>query len=214
MNIGLVLAGGIGSRFRSVVPKQYQLLAGKEVISYAIDALKFCNQIDKVIVIASEEQMSRLHDFYGVEVVKGGETRNQSLYKGLTYIDKNYDCRKLIILEAARPMVTSQIVSSYLDKLESCDAVITGKKITDSLGCFNKHYVNREDYYLIQAPEAFRFKLLFENFNPNSAITATNQQLPTSSSLHINFDFEDNFKITYHSDLIFCEDIIKRKSND
>lgn len=213
MNIGIILAGGIGSRFGSSIPKQYQLLLGKEVISYSIYALKKCNLIDKIIVIASSEQPSRLREDYCVEVVEGGETRNRSLYNGLVYINKNYDCDKVIVLEAARPMVTSDIVTAYLNKLDSYDAVITGKKITDSLGCFKAHYVNRDDYYLIQAPEAFRFKLLFDNFDQNSEITATNQQLPNSAGLYINFDFEDNYKITYHSDLRFCEDILKRRNN-
>lgn len=213
MNIGVILAGGVGSRFGSSVPKQYQLLLGKEVIAYSVDALKKCNLISKVIVIASSEQLPRLRKNYGVEVVEGGKTRNQSLYNGLQYINKNYDCDNVIILEAARPMVTSNIVAAYLYKLDSYDAVITGKKITDSLGCFKTHYVNRDDYYLIQAPEAFRFKLLFESFDQNSEITATNQQLPESSALYINFDFEDNYKITYHGDLRFCEDILKRRNN-
>ena len=35
---GIILAGGIGSRFGSSVPKQYMKLNGREIISYSIDA--------------------------------------------------------------------------------------------------------------------------------------------------------------------------------
>lgn len=212
MNIGVVLAGGIGSRFGSKIPKQYQKLCGKEVISFSIDALKNCLSVNEVIVVASEEQKEKLKGEYGVKVVNGGSTRNQSLYNALSFIAENFDCEKIIILEAARPMVTSQIVDFYLNKLNDYDAVITGQRITDSLGCFKKHVVNRNEYYLLQAPEAFRFKILYENFDMNSDITATNQQLPESAKLYVNFDFEDNYKITYHNDLKYCEDLLKGKN--
>ena len=214
MNIGVVLAGGIGSRFGSKTPKQYQTLCGKEVISYAISALKNCEIIDKVIVVASKDLFEKLKNQYDVIVVEGGSTRNQSLYSALSYIADNFDCDKIIILEAARPMITPYIVKFYLEKLNEYDAVITGQHITDSLGSFKQHVVNRSDYYLLQAPEAFDFKLLYKHFDLNSDITATNQQLPSDTKLFVNFNFEDNYKITYHNDLQYCEDLMKGRQNN
>ena len=38
--IGIVLAGGIGSRFKGNKPKQYYLINGKEMIWYSIEAFK------------------------------------------------------------------------------------------------------------------------------------------------------------------------------
>lgn len=35
MNIAVVLAGGVGSRYGGNLPKQYCMLNGKEVIAYA-----------------------------------------------------------------------------------------------------------------------------------------------------------------------------------
>ncbi|MBQ8794564.1 MAG: NTP transferase domain-containing protein, partial [Clostridia bacterium] len=40
MNIGIILAGGIGSRFGADKPKQYCKILGKEMILYSIDAFK------------------------------------------------------------------------------------------------------------------------------------------------------------------------------
>ncbi len=213
MNIGIVLAGGIGSRFGTKIPKQYQLICGKEVISYSIDALKGCEQIEKVIVVAAKEQIENLKTKYDVIFVEGGNSRNQSLYNGLNFIKENYPCSKVVILEAARPMITTQIVKDYIDKLDDNDAVITGQRITDSLGSLKFHVVNRDDYYLLQAPEAFNFTKLYDNFDKDSKITATCQQLPEDAKLYVNFDFEENYKITYHNDLAYCEDIIRRRNN-
>lgn len=208
MNIGIVLAGGIGSRFGSDVPKQYQLINGKEVMSYSIEALKNSKLIDKIIITSQNKYIKQLHDKYYVDVIEGGDTRNKSLYNALKYINDNFDCTKVIILEAARPMITTEIINDYLMRLDAADAVITGQKIVASLGCYFKHIVNRDDYYLIEAPEAFNFKLLYNNFDPNSKITATNQQLPEGAKLDINFDFTNNLKITYFQDLKYCEKIM------
>ena len=207
MNIGIVLAGGVGRRFGSDLPKQYQTINGHEVLFYAINALKKSISIDKIVVVAQDEYADGIKKSYlDIEVVEGGNTRNVSLYNALDFIKNNYCCDKVIILEAARPMITSQIVDDYIQRLDRADAVITGQKIVASLGSYTMHVVDRENYYLIEAPEAFRFDLLCNNFDKDSkTITATNQHLPPDSKLDINFDFANNVKITYPSDLKYCE---------
>lgn len=211
MNIGIVLAGGVGSRFGSSIPKQYQKINGKEVMFYSINALKNSKMVDAIIVTSQKQYIAPLQQQYGVTVIEGGDSRNKSLFNALTYIAQNHDCEKIIILEAARPMITSDIVDDYLRRLDHADAVITGQKIVASLGCYHMHTVNREDYYLIEAPEAFRFQKIYESFDPNSSITATNQQLPTDAVVDINFGFQNNLKITYFPDLMYCEKMMESK---
>lgn len=208
MNAGIVLAGGTGERFGGKTSKQYCLLDGKEVISFAIDALKKSKSIDKVIVVAKEQFLDRLQSTYGITAIQGGSSRNASLKNALDYIKQNFNCDRIIILEAARPMITSEIVDGYIQKLDEYDSVITGQRIVDSLGCLHTHTANRADYYLIQAPEAFKFDMLYENFKSDSPLTATNQQMPENSTLYINFDFVNNNKITYFADLAYCETLM------
>lgn len=211
MNIGVVLAGGSGERFGSKTPKQYLKIDGHEVIYYSIAALKKSRLIDKVLVVASDDQAERLSKTYDVEIVPNGSSRNLSLKSALTYIAYRYpECVKIIILEAARPMITARIVDEYLSLLDEYDSVITGQRIVDSLGCYKLDFVNRDDFYLIQAPESFVFPKLNESFDENSKITATNQQMPKDSKLFINFEFKNNFKITYPQDLHYCESFLRK----
>lgn len=211
MNVGIVLAGGSGNRFGSKISKQYHHINGKELIWYSINALQQSKAIDKIIVVAQEEYISRLQNQYNVIGVKGGDSRNASLKNALDFINSSLKCEKIIILEAARPMITSAIVDEYLTKLDVYDSVITGQRIVDSLGCFASHTANRADYYLIQAPEAFNFKMLYDNFRSDSPLTATNQQMPTDSKLYINFDFVNNHKVTYFPDLAYCETLLNNE---
>ncbi len=210
MNVGVILSGGTGTRFGTNIPKQYLKINGREVLSYAVDALK-TSDVDEIIVVCHDDYAERIRRDYGVKTVQNGETRNASLKNALRYIENRFECEKIIVLEAARPMVNSKIVNLYLEKLNSFDAAITGQRIVDSLGCFYAHSVNRKDYYLIQAPEAFRFGLLNANFDENSPLTATNQQMPEGSTLFINFDFTNNYKITYPQDLGYCEAMMKNE---
>lgn len=55
-SIGIVLAGGIGSRFKGNKPKQYYLINDKEMIWYSIEAFKNAKNIDDFIVVVDEEE--------------------------------------------------------------------------------------------------------------------------------------------------------------
>lgn len=210
MNISLILSGGTGSRMGGDLPKQYQSLAGKEIIAYTIDALKTSPLINEIVVVAASGFIEKIADRYDVITVRGGDSRNESLRNGLEYIAMNFPmCEKVFINEAARPFITSKVVDEYLTLLNLYDAVITTQPITDSLGKEGEAVTDRSQYYLIQAPEAFRFKLLYEYFSAESPVTATAQQLPPQSKVYRNFDFRNNIKITYPEDLILAEQLMR-----
>jgi len=210
-NIGVILAGGFGSRFGSSTPKQYLSINNKEIISYSIEAFGNSKLTDKLIVVVDEDEKykNRIEDTYKVECIRGGKSRNASLYNALKYIESNYECENVLFHEAARPFITASIIDEYFNLLTENDAVITSKKITDSLGKIGQHVTDRSEYYLIQAPEAFKFDLILNNFSPDSDITATVQQLPENIKMKKYFDFPLNYKVTYPEDLIIAEQIMK-----
>ena len=114
---GIILAGGIGSRFGADKPKQYCTIFGKEMIWYTIDAFRKAEKIDDFIVVVDENEMKsgRLAETYNVKLVQGGSTRNKSFKNALEYIKKNYpdvevniehaeslsECKKMLMLAKA-----------------------------------------------------------------------------------------------------------------
>ncbi len=211
-NIGVILAGGLGARFHSDIPKQYMKLNGNEVIAYSINAFKNSTTIDDFIVVVDQNEFieKNIETKFNVKCILGGETRNHSLHNAILYIKENYpNCDNVLFHEAARPFIRPSIVDTYIQELEQHDAVITAVKITDSIGHQDKWIVDRQEYYLIQAPEAFKFDLLAKHFSPDSNITATVQQLPQNIKLKKYFDFKNNIKITYPEDLFLAEQLIK-----
>jgi 2-C-methyl-D-erythritol 4-phosphate cytidylyltransferase len=211
MNVAIILSGGSSNRFGGDLPKQYHKICGKQVLAYSVEMLKSAKSVDRIIITAAGDYIDELKRVYNTDVITGGKTRNESLRKTLDYISENIKtCKKLFINEAARPFVTSELVNKYFDLLDGYDSVITAQCITDSLGQNGIHITDRSEYYLVQAPEAFKFDLLERHFNANSDITATNQQMPRGSSLYKNYEFHNNLKITYSYDLLIAEHLMRK----
>ncbi|MBQ9744182.1 MAG: 2-C-methyl-D-erythritol 4-phosphate cytidylyltransferase [Clostridia bacterium] len=212
--IGIILAGGIGSRFKGSKPKQYYLINGKEMIWYSIDAFQKAKKIDDFIVVVDEEEYKagRIRDQYGVKTVVGGKTRNHSFKNALDYINEHYpDCEKIIENNAACPLTTSDIIDKYMDILDEYDFVQTTFKITDALGSYKSRTVDREDYFLIQAPDAYRFKVLYESFDADHPNGHPVVQLPEDTKGFNFFDYGPNFKVTYPEDIKIIEMLINRR---
>lgn len=205
MNIGVVLAGGIGVRMNSNVPKQYMIINKKEVIYYPISTLKKNKNIDKVIVVADKIYHKHLSSNYDVEVCECGSTRNETVRNVIDYIIENkYDCVNIVFVDSARPLLNDDMINSGLEFLKKYPGVITCQKITDSLA-LSSELVNRDNYCLIQTPEMFSFDKLID-YDKNSEYTAIYQQI--TGSIYKNFISYVNIKLTYKSDLIILEKLL------
>ena len=211
-NVGIVLAGGIGSRFGAAIPKQYCLIRGKEMIWYTIDAFRRSKLTDAIIIVVDKKQMEdgRIAADYGLTTILGGATRNESFQNALDYIHSTYpNCEKIIENNAACPMITPEIIDDFLTKLDDYDYVNTAYKITDALGSYKDRVANREDFYLIQAPDAYRFKLLYEHFDKESPLCHPAHQLPLSATECRYFGYDDNYKVTYPHDIFIVEQLME-----
>lgn len=218
MNIVAILANGVGSRFKSNIPKQFHKVNGKMVIEYVIETICQSDKTDKIIIATNIEAnsvyLSDICSKNNIDMIEGGSTRNQTLKNVIDYIADKYNCSKLIVCDAVRPMITSELMDKYFDFLDDSDAVVTAQKITDSLGCYDFLKVDRERYYLMQSPEGFAFPLLHKYFDENSPLTEVTQQLPKESKIHLYFDFNNNFKLTYPADLKYLEALVTARDND
>ncbi len=216
-NIGIILAGGIGSRFGADKPKQYCTVFGKEMIWYSIDAFRKAETIDDFIVIVDKTEMEkgRIASEYGVKTVEGGSSRNGSFKNALDYIAENYpDCERIIENNAACPMITPELIDEFINLLDDYDFVNTAYKITDALGSYKDRIADREEFYLIQAPDAYRFPLLYKYFDENSNLCHPAHQLPLDTKEYRYFGYTDNYKVTYPEDIKIVEMLMERRKKE
>ena len=91
MNIGVIFAGGTGSRMHSKdKPKQFLEIFNKPIIIYTLEYFEENDDIDAVVIACIEEWIPYLQDLlrkFHIEKVKkivpGGSTGQMSIYNGL-----------------------------------------------------------------------------------------------------------------------------------
>lgn len=211
MNIICILASGVGNRFGSSIPKQYHLVNGRPVIEYTITAaLK--SDLDEVILIANEPYKTELENKYGVTTVEGGKTRNASLMNGLNFIKENYDCKKLMVIDAVCPLITPELINLYMKYLDEYEAVFTTSKIPTSLGKYDGTPINREDYFMIQSPDAYRFDIIYNNFKDDPVLTTPLHLLPKNTNIKYYFGFTNYAKIIYPHDIAIIEALLNEQA--
>lgn len=212
-NIIMITAGGVGQRFGSNVPKQYVEINGRQVISYVIEACKKSQQADAIIVVAHPNYHEELIRDYGVEVTSSGAELNNTKRNGLDYIREHSQCEKVVVVDAVRPAIETQVIDKFFTLLDDYDAVACARKITDSLGHYGEWVVNREEYYTLAAPEGFRFNLLDQHFKADSPITESIQQLPSTSKVYLDFDIPYYDKLTYPEDLLRMQILLASRNS-
>ena len=87
----IIVAGGFGSRIGGDIPKQFQLIGGKPIVLWALEAFyRFDPEMTLILVIPSQHFSSwesiknEFNPPYSVTLVKGGEERFYSVQNGIS----------------------------------------------------------------------------------------------------------------------------------
>lgn len=204
MNISLILSGGVGRRFGASIPKQYCLINNKPVIDYVLESCLESKRTDKIVVVCDPsyvEYSNILKSNKEIAVVPNGKERYDSLNNGLQFIKQNYDCKNVCIFDAVAPLVYPELIDEYFERLDENDCVITCQKITGELGNYDNDILLRDQFYITQSPESFRFDLLMKHFDKTFYSSELANQLPKDTKRYLNFEFRQNLKITYDFEL-------------
>jgi 2-C-methyl-D-erythritol 4-phosphate cytidylyltransferase len=217
-NVILIMSGGVGSRFGADCPKQYCMMGGKKIIEYAIDAARFCPSVDEVVIVTAKEYLEEVREQYGFPTTLGGANRTESLANGLAYIAANYDCEKVIVANAVCPLMTEEQLDRYFKLLDEYDYVLTSWKVVSTLHRYDGVRVDRNDYFHVMEPEAYRFKLLYENYKKDYPVPYIFHQLPQTAKGYFCFDYPYTMKITYSTDvkmaMLLYDSLIRKPKQD
>jgi len=211
-NIGIILAGGVGVRMAADGPKQYIKVNGKELLAYSIDSFELSKRMDAYVVVVNNDSdaLEYVKAEYQGNIVAGGETRNESFKRALDYIYNNFcDCIKIFVNEAARPMLTPEIIDDYFRLLDEYDYVFSAAHITDSLSRMGTQYANRTDYVLCRSPEGYIFRQIYKYFSKDTYTTFPGHTLPKKKRGYPYFEYRDNIKVTYSEDIVIVGSLLK-----
>lgn len=171
MVTAIIVAAGMGSRMNLGYNKQYLKLLGKEVLAYTLETFQSVEEIDNIILVSALEEIDfckeKIVDKYNItkvtKIVSGGKSRQESVYNGL----KNcMESDIVVIHDGARPFIKPNIIIESVKLTKDKNATTVGVKVKDTIKKGNDTvYVdtlNRDELYMVQTPQSFRFSLIYK----------------------------------------------------
>ena len=220
MNVAIILAAGNGTRLSNNIKKQFIKIHDKQLFLFSFDS--FCSSnIDKILIVSSKEDINYVRSLVSsnekfLDVIAGGETRQQSVKNALDYLKCILaDDDVILIHDAARPLIKFPLINEVINKTieyDCCSLILPIKDTIISLS--NNNYENtleRDKLASVQTPQGFKFKIIYEAHLKAIHSSATDDaQLVKSLGLNIHLikGDEQNFKITTNEDLNYFEYIL------
>jgi len=198
----------------------------KIYIGYDDSSKDFCefkeiiNNADSDIdeAISSEEKLA-IGLFKKISFVKGGNTRQETVYKCLQYIKSfksDNENTWVLVHDAARPCVFPFENLEFINKTIECDtSSIMAIPISDTIKKVDaeskiSQTLSRENLWLAQTPQMFKFNILYESLkycsDNNISVTDDSQALEVLGyKCRVHNGKPYNNKITYQSDLSYAK---------
>ena len=208
----IIPAAGSGTRIGGDVPKQFHKFGNRTILQYVIDRFLSAADVARVVVPVSSDWLPRMQqELTGdrVQVVAGGETRQESVRHGLLAVEgSEFDV--VAVHDAVRPFFSMDAFHAAVDAAHRDGAALLAIPVTDTIhGVHNGTLaatLDRRDLVAAQTPQCFRPQLLREVLERAAAegIEGTDE-----AGLAARFGFTvrvvpgdpGNFKITRPEDL-------------
>ena len=163
----IITAGGSSNRFGQT-NKLLEIINSKEVIRYSVEAFLSVSEISEIIICANSAIISNLQELFKnkakVSIIKGGDTRQQSVFKGLSALEK---CDYVLIHDGARPMISPETIKQIIEAVQVQKALTVVTKTIDTIKQVDKDLrilktIDRSNLYNTQTPQAFEYKIIKE----------------------------------------------------
>lgn len=145
MNIGVIFAGGVGSRMHSKEkPKQFLEMFGKPIIVHTIEHFQNNPEIDAVAVACVAPWIDTLRELterYKLTKVKrivpGGSSGQLSIYNGLLaareIAGESWASAVVLIHDGVRPLISPALLSRNIRDVERFGSSITGGVVKETI---------------------------------------------------------------------------------
>jgi len=220
-SVAIIVAGGEGKRFGGEIPKQFLNLKGFPIIFYSIKFFEEIDEISGIILVIHQDWMKRVKKWveeWGfkkvIGIVKGGETRKESVLAGLRSVPaKRFSI--ILIHDAVRPfppreqtLKAIKIAGRGEGAILACQASDTVKEAEDEFLILKT--LERRKIWLAQTPQVFPFDKLLMAYEECSKLKT---EITDDASVFELFNYpvrivpstQKNIKITYEEDILIAE---------
>ena len=214
----VLVAGGIGTRMNSSLPKQFLLIKEKPILFYTINTfLKAYPEIEIILVLPESfiDQGKKIIDDYfsqsNISISIGGETRFHSVQNGLKMVK---DESVVFVHDAVRCLISDNLIKKCFENTIIHGSAIPVVFSKDSVRIVkeNSHeIIDRKKIALVQTPQVFLSKHILPSFEVGYNEKFTDEASVVEANgikVHLIDGEENNIKITIPFDLIFAELIL------
>ena len=233
MNIGLLIAGGVGQRMGQEIPKQFININDKPAIIYTLEAFQNHPDIDAIAVVCLDGWHHVL-DVYAKQfnitklkyIASGGDNGQASIRNGVYELEKHFGPDDIVLIhDAIRPMVSQEIISdcirvtkekgNAITVIPCAEAMLVSESQTDSTEIYNRGHLKRT-----QTPQAFYIKDIcdlhreaIEKGILNSVASCT-LMVELGKEVYFSKGSEKNVKLTTVEDLDIFKALLTLKRSE
>ena len=204
-NYFIILASGQSKRFNSNKPKQFNIYRNKALFKHSIEKAVKSKLFKKIILVTNSKKQIQEKFSKNISIISGGKERSDSSLIALKYI-KKFKPNNVLIHDAARPNFSLKLLKKLIISLKKNKAVIPAINSKDSIKYKVKNQffnLNRNNSFLTQTPQAFKFKNLYNLSIKQKNKVADEATLFIENNLKIKFIKGENLnnKITFKEDI-------------
>lgn len=221
----VVLAAGMGRRFKAKTSKALIKINSCPLIIYCLKVLSSHPYIKDIVVVVNPLNREGISDeikkykIRGIKgIVLGGSRRQDSVFCGLEAVGRGSEL--VLIHDGARPFIDKKTLSAVIREASEYGAAITALPVTATIkevhrDRFVKKTLKREALWEIQTPQVFKADLLFEAYRKfgHTEVTDDSSLVEKSGAkVRVVMGSYSNIKVTTPGDLILAETIARLKT--
>ena len=227
-NYVILLAGGVGKRMDSEIPKQFLEVKGKPIIIYTLEDFERNPQIEKIVIVCIKDWIDHLRELLekykitkAVWITEGGATGHDSIRNGVYFLRDKIDPEDFVIVhDAVRPVLPQKAIDEVIRVAHE------NGNASSSIAChppivYTEDFksgitdVDREHVMLTASPQAYRYDLALKCYD--KAEEENKHNFTFTSSLLIHYGERvyfakgttSNIKITEKEDLALFEALLQ-----
>jgi 2-C-methyl-D-erythritol 4-phosphate cytidylyltransferase len=160
----IIVAAGAGKRFGEL--KQFAYLRAKPVLEWTLEKFEAHAEIDAVVLVLPDEQdlkHYRMRYAKIVDIVRGGERRQDSVWQGFRLLDAKAP-EVVLVHDGARPLVGADLISRVIAAARVDGAAVPVLPLEDTVKEVREERVvgtvDRTFLARAQTPQGFRYDVL------------------------------------------------------
>ncbi|MBU5478967.1 2-C-methyl-D-erythritol 4-phosphate cytidylyltransferase [Eubacterium sp. MSJ-13] len=234
MNIGVIFAGGVGSRMHSKdIPKQFLEIYNKPIIVHTIEHFEKNEQIEAIVVVCVEKWIEHFNNLvykYRLnkvkKVVPGGISGQLSIYNGLCAAKEIAANKPAIVLihDGVRPLISSELLTNNIEAVKKYGSSITSGIVKETIVEIKddgkiEMVPDRAHSRVAKAPQCFWLSDILEAHKRALAENRTDFIDSCTMMNHYGFDLHmtdgpyENIKITTPDDFYTLRAILQAKED-